>query len=735
MNTTERMNQLLAQFQADKTVANLRNVVTFWNQNLEELSKSDQYSSLSKRVKEAYSFNEQVRKTDIRNRLNLIDHALRNIYDKKTYLQAVEVWNRETPAIYPFITKAPYDAMFLDQYENLKNEINNVYQNAVKTGNFLYVPMSIRETPKTLPEKKTKLSKKALATLAAAGIAGIGYLFGSSDIFGKISDMFNKIKKNSITEEQDIVVVANAKDTELEEGIIEVSDDQSVVNLLSGILNDGGPYGLEVSADQIFDTWLLSNYEAVMKNAPYNNTEYLERLNYLEVSGNGLINTQLHVFNNMGMSLPEIVKDGGTTHYSDIFRASEERYETAKEFEDLLNQVVKAAYNGDKETFTKLSEQLVSTLDDSYLADTKMDPSAALWALKLVDNADAVTSTLGFPMLDEVQQHALMDAQDTCTTALAGGFHDEVDKAYAESPAEDLKEGLLRNPHVIEGKYTRDEIVEMIQGLMKTETYRTREEITGVDLDDVDARIVIDENGKVKVISGGFAGGSVPGGSPVKQEGTTTSTITEKIPEQIDPNGPTDVILDEKTDKVDIPDGVEVVGDETEDPKYPIYDPDKDNVSEDEQPGKEESTGKYYDPWGNVYDSAAERDQAVRDYYEKQNQNAASSSSETQQEKETTTQSTPAPDAESTPAPEATPTPETAGNVIKEEVVNAPITFASDAIDNSSAEAKVKAATEAVLNEVAQEQQLQAQVIYGTPENTIVEETVTLDEPSRGLSK
>ncbi len=735
MNTTERMNQLLAQFQADKTVTNLRNVVTFWNQNLEELSKSDQYSSLSKRVKEAYSFNEQVRKVDIRNRLNLIDHALRNIYDKKTYLQAVEVWNRETPAIYPFITKAPYDAMFLDQYENLKNEINNVYQNAVKTGNFLYVPMSIRETPKTLPEKKTKLSKKALATLAAAGIAGIGYLFGSSDIFGKISDMFNKIKKNSITEEQDIVVVANAKDTELEEGIIEVSDDQSVVNLLSGILNDGGPYGLEVSADQIFDTWLLSNYEAVMKNAPYNNTEYLERLNYLEVSGNGLINTQLHVFNNMGMSLPEIVKDGGTTHYSDIFRASEERYETAKEFEDLLNQVVKAAYNGDKETFTKLSEQLVSTLDDSYLADTKMDPSAALWALKLVDNADAVTSTLGFPMLDEVQQHALMDAQDTCTTALSGGFHDEVDKAYAESPAEDLKEGLLRNPHVIEGKYTRDEIVEMIQGLMKTETYRTREEITGVDLDDVDARIVIDENGKVKVISGGFAGGSVPGGSPVKQEGTTTSTITEKIPEQIDPNGPTDVILDEKTDKVDIPDGVEVVGDETEDPKYPIYDPDKDNVSEDEQPGKEESTGKYYDPWGNVYDSAAERDQAVRDYYEKQNQNAASSSSETQQEKETTTQSTPAPDAESTPAPEATPTPETAGNVIKEEVVNAPITFASDAIDNSSAEAKVKAATEAVLNEVAQEQQLQAQVIYGTPENTIVEETVTLDEPSRGLSK
>ena len=735
MNTTERMNQLLAQFQADKTVTNLRNVVTFWNQNLEELSKSDQYSSLSKRVKEAYSFNEQVRKVDIRNRLNLIDHALRNIYDKKTYLQAVEVWNRETPAIYPFITKAPYDAMFLDQYENLKNEINNVYQNAVKTGNFLYVPMSIRETPKNLPEKKTKLSKKALATLAAAGIAGIGYLFGSSDIFGKISDMFNKIKKNSITEEQDIVVVANAKDTELEEGIIEVSDDQSVVNLLSGILNDGGPYGLEVSADQIFDTWLLSNYEAVMKNAPYNNTEYLERLNYLEVSGNGLINTQLHVFNNMGMSLPEIVKDGGTTHYSDIFRASEERYETAKEFEDLLNQVVKAAYNGDKETFTKLSEQLVSTLDDSYLADTKMDPSAALWALKLVDNADAVTSTLGFPMLDEVQQHALMDAQDTCTTALAGGFHDEVDKAYAESPAEDLKEGLLRNPHVIEGKYTRDEIVEMIQGLMKTETYRTREEITGVDLDDVDARIVIDENGKVKVISGGFAGGSVPGGSPVKQEGTTTSTITEKIPEQIDPNGPTDVILDEKTDKVDIPDGVEVVGDETEDPKYPIYDPDKDNVSEDEQPGKEESTGKYYDPWGNVYDSAAERDQAVRDYYEKQNQNAASSSSETQQEKETTTQSTPAPDAESTPAPEATPTPETAGNVIKEEVVNAPITFASDAIDNSSAEAKVKAATEAVLNEVAQEQQLQAQVIYGTPENTIVEETVTLDEPSRGLSK
>ena len=70
MNTTERMNQLLAQFQADKTVTNLRNVVTFWNQNLEELSKSDQYSSLSKRVKEAYSFNEQVRKVDIRNRLS-----------------------------------------------------------------------------------------------------------------------------------------------------------------------------------------------------------------------------------------------------------------------------------------------------------------------------------------------------------------------------------------------------------------------------------------------------------------------------------------------------------------------------------------------------------------------------------------------------------------------------------------------------------------------------------------
>lgn len=92
---------------------------------------------------------------------------------------------------------------------------------------------------------------------------------------------------------------------------------------------------------------------------------------------------------------------------------------------------------------------------------------------------------------------------------------------------------------------------------------------------------------------------------PEKVEETKVAE-SEKTPEQIDSNGPTDEVIEETTEKVDVPAGVEVVGDETKDPQYPIYDPDKDKVSEEEQPGK--------------------------DYYE--NQNITSSSSEAQQEKE-----------------------------------------------------------------------------------------------------
>ncbi len=692
MNLVERMKELLAQFQNDETVANLRQVVEFWNQNYDELAQANEFQTLGEQVSAAYSKKEAVIGNSIEAGLNRIEQAFYHIKDRESYIKAVEVWNRETPGIYSNLNSKPYK-QYKEKYESLKNDINQIYNNAKETGKFEYLTTDQENamfhnipTPE-MPKKKIKLPKALAAALAAAGVV-VTYIAGRNDIFGKIGDLFNNTRNNSITKTVDIVQASDMK--EVSENLIAVSNDEAVVNNLSAILNDGGPYGLEVSAEQIFDTWLLSNYEAVMKNAPYDNTEYLERLNYLEVSGNGLINNQLHVFTNMAMSVPEIIKDGGTTHYADIFKASEERYEKAREFENLLNQVVRAAYDGDKEKFNTLNEQLKNTLNDSYMADTQLDPSLSLWALKLVDMSDAVIRNMGYPMLNEVEQHALMDASDNCANALSGQFHDEVDQAYTSSPAEDLKDGLLRNPHKVEGQYTRDEIVEMIKGLMKTDTYQTREEITGVDLSDVDARVTFDENGKGTIVVGGFPGGAVPGSSGGQKEGTTTTVTTTVIPETIDENAPKDVVISETEEKVEIPDHVEVVEETGSTPQHPIYDPSVDNVSPEEQPGKEEYTGKYYDPWGNVYSSAEERDQAVRDYYANHQDELANQESvgaPAVEEVTPTPEATPAPTPE--PTPEAVPSTPT-DTVISEEVVDAPITFVEEVIPTAAPEAKVE---------------------------------------------
>ena len=55
MNLVERMKELLAQFQNDETVANLRQVVEFWNQNYDELAQANEFQTLGEQVSAAYS--------------------------------------------------------------------------------------------------------------------------------------------------------------------------------------------------------------------------------------------------------------------------------------------------------------------------------------------------------------------------------------------------------------------------------------------------------------------------------------------------------------------------------------------------------------------------------------------------------------------------------------------------------------------------------------------------------
>ena len=591
MNLFDELERLLNAAETKKDVASYKDAVRFWNTHKNELAQIDRpkASIRQARLQKCYDNLVQEKTDQLPMIYDSLKHALMAVRDRETLLQAKELFTSN--AVKLVGKNAPEQARFLYAYDvaELRKDLNRMISAYNENGEILTYRQLKEEDKKKKKELEDKINEKNARSKA---MKGIFKLVASAGLIAACLASCELQKKGTITP----TVERNYENDD----IIEVSNDQAVIDTLADLLNTGGPHGLEVSNEQIFDAWLLANYESVLENSTEQNKEYRERLNYLSATGKELSGNFLKTVENMASSKIFAMKnEGKIINFSSIFNATQSRYEIATTYEELVNNLLTAIQNNDEKAFESTKATYVEMLQKRFAGTSaEKDSVLDLFLLQQLNVVHNYAYNHGYTLLSDTEVEAFINNHLAECQSSLGTVKDSVDAAYGQNPADDLADILTTEGKLVEGKKTRNDIVSEIEKKLNKSTYKTRMEASGEELEKIPEPTPgygYNTGGSYTGNSGGTSTGSGSGSS-------NQTTTTEEI---IDKNAPTNEVIDSEIQDApihpDTPlgeeddygnDYIDIItrpGHETENPRYDIYDPEEDKP--DVEPGdiKEET--------------------------------------------------------------------------------------------------------------------------------------------------